>query len=135
MSIKKGCIKELTVAKKEIDIDLLAKSFLDKCKSLEKIRVAVVYPCSEDALKGAVESAEFGLIEPVLIGPKNKITKLADECQIEISKYEIIDEPDAESSVRKAIELVHEKLADSIMKGSLHTDELMKEVVNKASGL
>lgn len=121
--------------KDNIDIDKLADTFMAKCKTLPKINVAAVYPCSEDALKGAIEAAELGLIQPILIGPKSKIDKIAKEFNVAIDKYELIDMPEPESAVHKAIELVNEGRVDSIMKGSLHTDELMREVVSKTSGL
>lgn len=69
---------------KQLDIDDLAKKFLQKCQSLPKIKVAVVYPCSKDSLDGALEAAHLGLIEPILIGPKETIQKLADELQMSI---------------------------------------------------
>jgi len=120
--------------RKILDIDTLAKNFLQKCQSLEKISVAVVYPCSEDALNGAIEAAQLGLIQPILIGPKKKIQDLAKEKKINISDYELIDVPTSEAAAQKSISLVHEGKAEAIMKGSLHTDELMKEVV-KQTGL
>jgi phosphate acetyltransferase/phosphate butyryltransferase len=119
----------------DLDIDVLAKNFLKKCKSLPKITVAVVYPCSEDALMGAIESARLGIIQPILVGPKNKIHAIADKSKIDISNYELIDVPDEEAAAEKSVSLVHESKADAIMKGSLHTDELMKEVVKKDKGL
>jgi phosphate acetyltransferase len=118
-----------------LDIDELAKNFLYKCRSLEKIKVAVVYPCSEDALTGPVEAAHQGIIEPVLIGPEKKIRQLADKIQIDLSSYEIIDSRDGETSAEKSVSLVHEGKAEAIMKGSLHTDELMRPVVKKENGL
>ncbi len=123
------------MAKFKIDIDSLAKTFLDKCKKLPKIRVACVYPLSDDALQGAIDAALIGIIEPILIGPKDKMEALADKLKVSIKEYEIIDKPTPYACVLKSIELVNEGLVDSIMKGSLHTDELMSEVVNKASGL
>lgn len=121
--------------RKILDIDTLAKNFLQKCQTLEKISVAVVYPCSEDALNGAIEAAQLGLIQPILIGPKKKIQALAKEKKINISDYELIDVPTSEAAAQKSISLVHEGKAEAIMKGSLHTDELMKEVVKQGTGL
>ena len=121
--------------KKTFDIDKLAEDFLKKCKSLPKISVAAVYPCSEDALNGVVEAAHLGLIQPLLIGPKKLIIESAEKYKIDISPYEIIDMPDPKSASQKAILLAHDGKVDAIMKGSLHTDDLMKEVVNKSNGL
>lgn len=118
-----------------LDVDTLAKNFLHKCRSLEKIKVSVAYPCSQDALKGPLEAAQLGIIDPLFIGPKKKIQKLADENKIDLSSYEIIDVPDSESSAEKSVSLVREGVAEAIMKGSLHTDELMRYVVKKEGGL
>ncbi len=121
--------------KTELNLDALAKNFMDKCSSLSKISVAVVYPCTPDSLMGAVEAAEIGLIEPILIGPTVQIEKLAQEQKLNLSGYNIIDAQDVESSVHIAIQLVNEGKAQCLMKGSLHTDELMREVVSKGSNL
>ncbi len=121
--------------RKILDIDALANNFLSKCQSLEKITVAVAYPCSEEALNGAIEAAHLGLIQPILVGPKIKIQELAKQIKEDISSYELIDVNTSEASAEKSVALVHEGKAESIMKGSLHTDELMSQVVNKATGL
>lgn len=118
-----------------MDIDALAKNFMTKCRSLPKITVAVVYPCSSDSLKGALEASEIGLIEPILIGSGKTLNKIAEDEKLDLSAYQIIDIQDPEACVHKAIELVNEGKAQSLMKGSLHTDELMKAVVSKTSGL
>ncbi len=117
------------------DIDLLSDKFFEKCKSLPKIRVACVYPTSDDALNGIVESAQMGLIEPILIGPANSLKALAQKLNVDISMYQLIDAEHSEKAVRKAIECVKEAKVDALMKGNLHTDELMKEVIKKESGL
>lgn len=118
-----------------LNVDTLAKNFLHKCQALEKIKVAVAYPCSQDALNGPLEAAQLGLIEPLFVGPKKVIQKLADQHKIDISSFEIIDVPDSNSSAEKSVALVHEGIAEAIMKGSLHTDELMRYVVKKDTGL
>lgn len=120
---------------KVLDIDILAENFLHKCQSLEKITVAVAYPCSQDALNGAIEAAQLGLIEPILIGPKKQIQELAKQHQINIKNYEIIDVLGSEAAAEQSVALIHEGKAEAIMKGSLHTDELMKAVVKKDTGL
>jgi phosphate acetyltransferase len=123
------------MSKTKLDIDHLADNFLKRCRSLEKIRVAVVFPCSEDALQGAIEAAELGLIDPILIGPETKIQTIANEHSIDISKYQIINVISGDAAAEKGVKLVQEGTAESIMKGSLHTDELMSQVVKKESGL
>lgn len=121
--------------KNSLDIDKLANDFLHRCQELEKIKVAVAYPCSEDALLGALEAAHLGLIEPILVGPKDKIKKLADESKMDLSSYEIIDTDDAISAAEKSVTLVNEGKVEAIMKGSLHTDELMHPVLKREGGL
>lgn len=121
--------------KHKLDIDKLADSFLHKCQALEKISVAVTYPCSEDSLKGAIEAAELGLIQPILIGPEKTIRELARLHKLSISNYELIDVPTSEAAAEKSVAVVNAKQAESIMKGNLHTDELMSKVVKKEGGL
>lgn len=120
---------------KVLDVDHLAKSFMEKCRSLTKIKVAVVYPCSQDSLEGAVEAAEQGLIEPVLIGPKASILAIAEQLNINISSYELIDVRNSLIAAEKAVELAREGVVSALMKGSLHTDEMMHYVVKKENGL
>lgn len=120
---------------KGLDIDTLAKHFLQKSQALAKVTVAVIYPCSVDSLNGAIESAQLGLIQPILIGPRKKIKTLAEQNHIDISNCELIDIADPEACVSKGISFIQEGKADAIMKGSLHTDELMAQVVRKESGL
>ncbi len=120
---------------KVTDIDALSKRFLEKCQALPKIKIAAVYPCSEDSLQGVVEAANLGLIEPILIGHKKRIDAIAQTLKIDISKYKVIDVEQSKQAAKMAISCVHEGSVDAIMKGDLHTDELMKEVVDKSSGL
>lgn len=119
----------------KLDIDSLAENFLEKCKSLSKITVAVTHPCSPDSLSGAIESARIGLIQPILIGPQKKILEVADKNKIDITPYELIDVPHSEAAAEKGVAIVRERKADALMKGSLHTDELMRAVVSKEIGL
>lgn len=116
---------------KILDVDHLAKNFMQKCYALPKIKVAVIYPCSPDSLEGAIDAAEQGLIEPILIGPKAKIIKVADELSIDISAYELIDVPNSIAAAEKAVALAHEGAVSALMKGSLHTDEMMHEVIKR----
>lgn len=119
----------------KLNIDALADNFIYKCQALEKIKVAVVYPLSLDALNGPLEAVQLGLIQLILVGPKKKILALANQHQIDISDYEIIDVPNGEAAAGKSVSLVREGKVEAIMKGSLHTDELMKEIVKKENGL
>ncbi len=130
-----GVQEESPMPSKKLDVDKLSKRFLEQSLSLPKIRVAVVYPCSNDALEGAIDAAEIGLIEPILIGPKKIIQKIADELSISLSNYELVESPNGPNAAEEAIKLVREGKVDALMKGSLHTDELMHEVLKKENGI
>ncbi|HEY4138167.1 MAG TPA: phosphate acetyltransferase [Casimicrobiaceae bacterium] len=108
---------------------------LDFCKSLPPTRTAVAHPCDETSLRGAVDAARLGLIEPILVGPRARIEQLAKEHKLDISKLTIVEAPYSEASAEKAVELVREGKAEALMKGSLHTDELMGAVVKRDTGL
>jgi phosphate acetyltransferase len=95
----------------------------------------VVHPCDETSLRGAVDSAEAGIIGPVLVGPETKIRNTASQHGLDISEFEIIDTPHSEAAAAKAVELIHAAKGEMLMKGSLHTDELMRSVTAKATGL
>jgi phosphotransacetylase len=108
---------------------------LTKCKNLKPVPTAVAHPCEESALSGAVEAANLGLIVPILIGPRDKIEATAKSAGLDISKYQIVDTPHSHASATKAVELLREAQAELLMKGSLHTDELMAAVVSREGGL
>jgi phosphate acetyltransferase len=95
----------------------------------------VVHPCDESSLRGVTEAAEAGLITPILVGPAAKITGAAARHGINISRFEIIDAPHSEAAAAKAVELIHAAKGEMLMKGSLHTDELMRSVTAKEKGL
>jgi phosphate acetyltransferase len=104
-------------------------------KSLQPIATAVAHPCDETSLKGAVEAGEAGLIKPILVGPKSKIAAVAKEFSLDLGKIEIVDVPHSQAAAEKAVELVRIGKADLLMKGSLHTDELLSEVMKRETGL
>jgi phosphotransacetylase len=108
---------------------------LVKCKNLKPVPTAVVHPCEASALSGAVEAAKLGLILPILIGPRDKIAATAKSAGIELNGFEIVDVPHSQAAAKKAVELVREARAELLMKGSLHTDELMAAVVARDGGL
>ncbi|PWY56706.1 phosphate acetyltransferase [Legionella qingyii] len=120
---------------KRLDLDKLAKNFLQKCQALPKIKVAVVFPCSEDSLEGAIEANHLGLIDPVFIGPKSKIQDIAKSIKADIGDYELIDIAESQVAAEKAVQLARERKVAALMKGSLHTDELMHAVIKKENGL
>lgn len=111
------------------------EQMLKKCKNLKPVLTAVAHPCEESALSGAIEAADLGLIVPILIGPRDKIESVAKSARIDISRYEILDTSHSHASAAKAVELLREGKAEVLMKGSLHTDELMAAVVSRDGGL
>ena len=104
-------------------------------KTLPPLATAVVYPCDETSLKGAVEAAEAGLIKPILVGPKDKIHGVAQTFSLDLGGLEVIDVPHSHAAAEKAVELVRTGNAELLMKGSLHTDELLAEVVKRDTGI
>jgi phosphate acetyltransferase len=108
---------------------------IDYCKSLAPTPTAVAHPCDESSLQGAVEAAKMGLIAPILVGPRARIEAVARSCDLDISAFEIVDAPFSQASAEAAVQLVREGKAEALMKGSLHTDELMGAVVKREGGL
>ena len=104
-------------------------------KPLPPLPTAVVHPCDESSLCAAVEAAQMGLIAPILVGPKARIEAVAREHGIDISRLEIVDTPHSHASAAEGVRLVREGRAECLMKGSLHTDELMGAVVAHEGGL
>jgi phosphate acetyltransferase len=106
-----------------------------RCKALTPAPTAVAHPCDETSLKGAVEAAEIGILVPILVGPRKKIEAVAKQFAIDISRYEIVDAPHSNAAAEEAVRLAREGKAEMLMKGSLHTDELMGAVVARDTGL
>jgi phosphate acetyltransferase len=105
------------------------EALLERCKGLEPIRTAVAHPCEETALSGAVEAAERRLIVPILVGPVAKIREVAKASGIDLEGLELVDVPHSHAAAEKAVELVREGKAELLMKGSLHSDEILAAVV------
>jgi phosphate acetyltransferase len=108
---------------------------IDAAKALQPVSTAIVHPCDESSLSGAVDAAKLGLIRPILVGPKAKIQAVAAKLKLDLAGYEIVDAPHSHGAAAKAVELVRNGKAEALMKGSLHTDELMAEVVKRDTGL
>jgi len=108
---------------------------LERCLSLEPAPTAVAYPCEVTALSGAVEAAQKKLITPILVGPADKIAATAKSAGIDLGDLEIIDVADSIKAAARAVELIREGRAEVLMKGSLHTDELLGAVVARDGGL
>jgi phosphate acetyltransferase len=106
-----------------------------RAKDIPAGSTIVAYPCEETALRGPIEAAEAGIIIPILVGPAATISRLAREHRLDISRYEIVDVPDSETAAAKSVELIRASKGEILMKGSLHTDELMREVTSSQTGL
>jgi phosphate acetyltransferase len=110
-------------------------SLIAKAAKHEPIKVAVAHPCDQVSLESAAAAAKMKLIQPILVGPEERICAVASDHKIDISGFEIVDAKFSEDSASKAVELVREGRAEALMKGSLHTDELMGAVVKRDTGL
>jgi phosphate acetyltransferase len=108
---------------------------IEYCGNLPPLPTAVVHPCDHSSLAGAVEAAGMGLIAPLLVGPRARIESLAEEHGIKISEFTIVDAPHSHAAAAAAVQLVREGKAEALMKGSLHTDELMAEVIRRDAGM
>jgi phosphate acetyltransferase len=106
-----------------------------RCKALPPTPTAVAHPCDESSLRGAVDAAKAGLITPILVGPAARIREVAAKAKLDISPYAIVDAAYSEDSAAKAVAEVRAGRAEALMKGSLHTDELMAAVVRRETGL
>ena len=100
-------------------------------KAIPPAATLVVHPCDESSLRGVVEAADAGLIEPILVGPASKIKDAASKHGMEIGRFEIVDATHSEEAAAKAVEMIREARGELLMKGSLHTDELMRSVTAK----
>lgn len=104
-------------------------------RDLQPLTTAVVHPVDVTSLQGAITAAESNLIIPIFVGPETRIKKAAEECNADLSKYKIINTKHSENSVEAAVQLVKEGKVEALMKGEIHTDELMQILVKRESGL
>ena len=111
------------------------KQLMDATRSMKPIRTAVVHPVDEASLAGAVEAAREELVDPVLIGPDRKIREAAAAHAIDISRFEIVSTEHSHAAAAKAVAMARSGEVEALMKGALHTDELMHEVVASETGL
>jgi phosphate acetyltransferase len=111
------------------------EQLLERCRSLPAIATAVAHPCETSALAGAMEAAQLGLITPILVGPAAKIAEVAKAQGIDLGPTRLVDVPHSHASAARAVELVRQGEAELLMKGSLHTDELLGAVVARETGL
>lgn len=108
---------------------------LRSAQALPALPTAVVHPCDTSALEAAVSARDLGLMRPILVGPALRIHEAAQKAELNIDGFEIIDTPHSHASAEQAVHLVREGRAMALMKGALHTDEVMSAVVSKSSGL
>jgi phosphate acetyltransferase len=108
---------------------------LERARSVPAVVTAVAHPCDVSSLTAIVDAAKAGLIKPILVGPKARIESVAAANKLAIADYQIVDAPHSVASAQAAVELVRAGKAECLMKGSLHTDELMGAVVSKEGGL
>jgi phosphate acetyltransferase len=108
---------------------------IERTKGIPAIPTAVAHPCDEVSLGAAVEGGRMGIVMPLLVGPEQKIRTVAEKFELDISPYELIEAPHSHGAAAKAVELVRLGRAELLMKGSLHTDELLGEVVKRDTGL
>jgi phosphate acetyltransferase len=104
-------------------------------QSLPRLKVAVVHPCDAASLGAVFDAIELGLIAPILVGPQAKIAAVAEALGKDLSECRIVDAPHSHAAAEKAVDLVRAGEAEALMKGSLHTDELMAAVVRREGGL
>jgi phosphate acetyltransferase len=108
---------------------------LDHCRTLAPVAIAVAHPCDESSIAGVAEAAHQGLIRPILVGPVARMRAAAARAGVDIDDFELIDTPHSHASAAQAVAVVRAGRAEALMKGSLHTDELMAEVVDRTAGL
>jgi phosphate acetyltransferase len=104
-------------------------------KQVPPATTIVVHPCDETSLRGATDAAEAGIIVPILVGPTAKIRAVARQHGLDISRFELIEAPHSEAAAATAVAMIREAKGELLMKGSLHTDELMRSVTAGATGL
>ena len=111
------------------------EQLLVRCSALPPVPTAVAHPCEASALEGALDAGAKGLIVPILVGPKARILEVASRAGLSLGSAEIVDAPHSHAAAAKAVALVRTGEADLLMKGSLHTDELLGAVVARETGL
>jgi phosphate acetyltransferase len=132
-------VRRAKVALPEIKLSETKKSryehLLTITEGLSAIRMAVVHPCDAESLKGALQARDRGLIEPVLVGPEEKIRSLAEQHGLDLHGCDFLSVAHSHAAAEIGVALAREEQVEALMKGSLHTDELMAEVVDKVNGL
>lgn len=131
-------LRRLRVVLPEVELRERGRGYrmlVDRTRGLQPVRTAVVHPVDSVSLVAAVEAAKEGLIVPVLVGPENKIRTAADKAQTDLAPYEIVSTEHSAAAAAQAVALARAGKVDALMKGALHTDELMHAVVDATNGL
>jgi phosphate acetyltransferase/phosphate butyryltransferase len=110
-------------------------ALVERARALEPLRTAIVHPCDDLSLGGALAARDEGMIVPVLVGPRGKIEAAAADAGLDLGGVEIVDAPHSHAAAERAVALVHEGRAGALMKGKLHTDELLLAVLDRSKGL
>lgn len=132
ITVEKPMLPKLEI----IENGVLCKEFIERARNLKnKLKVAVVYPCSEVALEGAIEGYQNDLIEPILVGPSDLIKDTASKYKIDIKGIEILEAENEEEAAELGVTLVHQEKANALMKGSLHTSIFLKAIIDPNKGL
>jgi phosphotransacetylase len=108
---------------------------IDSVRALPAATTAIAHPCDASSLAGAVDAARAGIITPILVGPRHRIEAAAKAAGLDISGFELVSTEHSHASAERAVALVREGKAELLMKGSLHSDELLAAVVDRAAGL
>ncbi len=131
-------IKRLRICLPRVNIsdrELRYHHLLSITAGLSPIPIAVAHPCDAESLRGSIQAAEAGLVIPILVGPEAKIRSVAAEQGLDLKNYRIIDVQHSHAAAEAAVALCRDGTAEALMKGSLHTDELLGAVVSKTGGL
>lgn len=133
-------LQHMTVSQVETPAVMLRRNdvfgkLLRACEAAAPVPCAVVHPCDRDSLMGAIEAARQGLIDPILVGPQARIQAVADQEGVDLSPYRILSTEHSHAAAERAVALARAGEVQALMKGSLHTDELMAEVVSGSTGL
>lgn len=111
------------------------RALIARAAALGPVRTAIAHPCDESSLRGALDAAAAGLITPILIGPRARIMALARELSLDLTRFALVDTPHSVASAARAVELVRAGEASLLMKGSLHSDELLAAITARDTGL
>lgn len=111
------------------------RELIDACAGMNPLKTAIVHPVKAQSIRAIAEAVQENLIEPVLVGPEARIRAAADEAEIDISPYQIVDTEHSHAAAAEAVRMAAVGRVQALMKGALHTDELLSALVASSSGL